>query len=81
MIFGVGWSEVGWFLLVVSESVWCVQELAGMPETTIGAYWPTISRLTQYVVRKRIVTEGERDALAAANEEHPRGHGPAGAAV
>ncbi len=43
-----------------------------MPETTMGAYWPKISRLTQYVVRKRIVTEAERDARAAANEEHPR---------
>ncbi|KAL0046390.1 hypothetical protein WJX82_011125 [Trebouxia sp. C0006] len=53
-----------------------MEELAGMPDTTMGSYWPKINRLTQYVVRKRIVTEAERDAHAAANEEHPRSHGP-----
>ncbi len=67
---------MGWFLSAVSEPLWCVQELAGMPDTTMGSYWPKINRLTQYVVRKRIVTEAERDARAAANEEHPRSHGP-----
>ncbi len=72
----MGSGGVGWFLSAVSESFWCVQELAGMPETTMGSYWPKINRLTQYVVRKRIVTEAERDAGAAANEEHPRSHGP-----
>ncbi len=60
----------------MSESLLCVQELAGLLETTMSAYWPKISRLTQYVVRKHIVTEAERDARAAANEEHPRNHGP-----
>ncbi|DBA92040.1 TPA: hypothetical protein ACH3X2_14246 [Trebouxia sp. C0005] len=52
-----------------------MEELAGMPETTMGSYWPKISRLTQYVVRQRIVTEAERDARIAANEENPRSHG------
>ncbi|KAL0026110.1 hypothetical protein WJX79_000499 [Trebouxia sp. C0005] len=45
-----------------------MEELAGMPEITMGACWPKISRLTQYVVRKLVVTEAERNARAAANE-------------
>ncbi len=72
----MGLGGVGWVLSAVSESLWCVQELAGMPETILGSYWPKINRLTQYVVRKGIVTEAERDAGAAANEEHLRNHGP-----